>query len=118
MICTHMRLKNGTEEPAAIVEAVMMTLELLFASEPILTYELVELARNPKHVLWRNSGAKLAELALLDHNQQMQTSVRNVVLSAVTGEALEMTLGSPVLPLETLPTETFLAEARAVLDRK
>ncbi len=95
MIHTHMRLKNGAEEAAATVVAVMMTLDRLFQEEPILTYELVMLARGPKHVLWGDCGRKLADLALLDHTLQMHASVRNVVLSAITGDDLGMQLGDP-----------------------
>jgi hypothetical protein len=105
------RLKNGSEEHAGLVRMTMVSLASLMEREPIAFYELVELARNPAHALFGNTGEKLADLALLslpDRNNgrpgallappSMHSSIRAVILSAVEGEGLDMVLGNPEAP--------------------
>lgn len=94
-----LRLKNGTEEVEPLVITAMMSLELLFTTKPLHAYELVQLCRNPSHPVFGRMGEDLVGLALAERRGNgfgVHESVRNVVLSAVLGDGLEMTLGNPV----------------------
>lgn len=89
-------LKNGTHEMRALVVVTMASLDRLVTKEPMGLYELVEVCRDLTHKPWGNTGVALKELALLDPAGRVHESIRNIVLSATTGEGLDMTLGSPV----------------------
>ena len=89
-------LKNGTTEAASLIATVMMSLEALMNSKPMAVYELNELCKDSTHKVFGSLGADLTELALLEANGQPHGSIKNIVLSAVSGEGLEMTLDSPV----------------------
>jgi hypothetical protein len=89
------KLKNGSEVAEPLVTTTMMNLELLMEKNPIAFYELVEKCRNPKHEMFGNT-AEVAEGLALMNNRQCHSTTRDIVLSAVHGEDLEMTLGSPI----------------------
>ena len=89
------KLKNGTEEVEPLVRVTMMSLRSLMSVNPVAFYELVELCKDRTHVLFGNTGKVLEERSLVQ-NGVVHDSVRNIVLSAVTGEGLEMRLTSPV----------------------
>lgn len=91
-------LKNGSQEPKPLVIVTMMSLERLFNNNPIVFYELVMKARDHQHEFFGDAESALQDLSLLDATGAVHDSVRNIVLSAVTGEDLEMTLGSPFAP--------------------
>ena len=86
------RLRNGNDEAAPLVAATMMTLRHLIDADVIAFYELTMLCRDPKHAVFGNVGAKLIAAGLLDERGVPHQSVRNVVLSAVKGEGLGLTL--------------------------
>lgn len=88
-------LKNGATEAVALVATVMVALESLMTSKPMAVYELNELCKNRDHKVFGDLGADLAELALLGGDGQPHGSIKNIVLSAISGEELEMTLGNP-----------------------
>lgn len=90
------RLKNGQEEAAISVAATMITLEDLWTNEPICAYELVQMARTHGHVPFGNTEQKLRERGLMNPAGVVHGIVKNVVLSAVTGEGFDLVLGSPV----------------------
>jgi len=90
-----MKLKNGSEELDGLVGVTMMSIRKLTETHPIAFYELVMLARDPKHKLFGNTSQILSNLALVT-NGQVHDSIRNIVLSAVEGSGMDMTLGSPV----------------------
>lgn len=89
------RLKNGTEEAAPLVATMLITLRLLATGQPIHLYELVEKARNRSHVFWGDIGKQLAKMKLVEVDGSMNDSIRNIVLSAVEGDGLEMRVVSP-----------------------
>jgi hypothetical protein len=89
-----MKLKNGSEEHDGLVGVTMMSIRQLTKTHPIAFYELVMLARDPKHKLFGNTDEPLNALSLIT-NGQIHDSIRNIILSAVEGEGREMTLGSP-----------------------
>jgi hypothetical protein len=86
-------LKNGAEEHKAFVSVAMMTLTTLIDDVPIAFYELVMACRDRNHQLFGNTSDILKARKLYP----IHDSVRNVVLSAVNGEGIEMTLGSPLV---------------------
>jgi len=89
-------LKNGARVPKAIVVTTMMSLEKLFQNDPILAYELTMLCRNPQHRLFGNSLDELKRRAFVNSAGCVHKTVRDVVLSAVTGEDVDLILESPV----------------------
>lgn len=95
MSCT-ITLKNGTQESSPIVATIMMLLESLCDSDPICFYELTMKCRDNNHQLFGNCASKLQGLSLLQSDGTVYHAVKNVVLSAVTGEDLDMALGSPI----------------------
>jgi len=80
-----------------------MSLKALMASDPIAFFELSELCKDRSHKLFGNTGEKLSKLGLIQ-NGTVHGSIRNIVLSAVEGEMLDMQLVSPIAPQETAAT--------------
>lgn len=94
------KLKNGTEEAKPLVAVTMLVLRDMFDTAPIEAYELVCLARDPKHVPFGDCGGSLVRRMLVEQRVpggalKVPTSIRNIVLSAVSGEGLDMVLGNP-----------------------
>lgn len=89
------KLKNGSEVPESVVATTMMNLECLMSKNPIAFYELVEKCKNPKHEMFGNTKKVAEELALMNSGS-VHDITKNIVLSAVQGEELNMTLNSPV----------------------
>jgi len=52
--------------------------------------------RDETHKLFGNTGEVLKKLGLVQDDDGVHTSIRNVVLSAVEGEGLGLILDSPV----------------------
>jgi hypothetical protein len=90
------RLKNGSEEAVGLVRAVMISMRSL---EMIPLYELTMLARDRNHELFTPAlGEKLAGLSLITERGEswdMHDCVRNIVMSAMEGELLEMRMVDP-----------------------
>lgn len=86
-------LKNGAEEVKALVMVTMMSLRHL---EPIAFYELVQKCKDDTHIFWGDTEEKLKSLALLECSGRPHDSIRNIVLSALAGEGLDMRLVSPI----------------------
>ncbi len=57
-----------------------------------------ELVLDPNHKFFGNTKDRLEALALVDANGGIHDSIRNIVLSAIEGEDLEMRLTNPVAP--------------------
>ena len=91
------RLKNGSEELSTLVAVTMMSLKNLIKSDPISFFELVSKARDRNHqVFSKHQTNVLVGLGLMEREGNLHNSISNVVLSAVTGDGLDMTLGDPV----------------------
>ncbi len=104
-------LKNGAEEALPLVNVTMFGLRNLMTEKPIVLYELAQLCRNPKHQPWGQTGEDLLALSLVgkaNDGWQVHDSIRNIVLSAVEGDGLELTLGNPI----AAPPELTEPEAR------
>lgn len=90
----NLKLKNGSEAPDVLVASVMVSLRDLWDTKPIVAFEFVSLCRDPKHELW--SGKADLERANLIKDGKVHDSIRDIVLSAVSGEGLSMTIDAPV----------------------
>lgn len=97
MSIKRVRLKTGVEAAEPLVRAAMVSLDRLFAEDVGLFFELVTKAREPDYQFCGDS-APLKERALLDSRGHVHHAVREVILAAVTGEGIAMTLGSPLAP--------------------
>lgn len=91
-------LKNGAEEVKSLVVVTMLSLESLIEEQPFAFYDLVMVCRDRDYRPFGSNGDHLKSLALLQDGGHVHDSIRNIVLSAVTGDGLDMQLGSPVAP--------------------
>ena len=92
-----LKLRNGSEEGKSVVTCLMISLRRLLDDSPTAFYELVQLCKNPDHEVFVVALWKLKELCLVTPEGDVLGSIRNVVLSAVSDEGIDLTLGSPVL---------------------
>lgn len=91
------KLKNGSEEVASLVTVTMMALDGLMKANPMVLYELNEKCRNSEHKFFNKSmELVLRDLALVGVDGKVHSSVKNIVLSAITGEGLSLVLMSPI----------------------
>jgi hypothetical protein len=96
LVVTHLR--NGDEVPAVVVTTTMLSLQKLLAEQPIAFFELVEVCRDPLHKLFGNTGSTLYYSYGLATSPagDIHEMVRSIVLSAVTGDGFNLSLGSPL----------------------
>lgn len=92
-------LKNGAKEPEPSVVVITTNLRLLLnsASGAIALYELAQLCKDEKHRLFGTTGKILEQFRLIE-NGYVHDTTRNIVLSSVEGEGLQMRLVSPIKP--------------------
>ena len=92
-------LKNGTSEMRILVVSTYGILkEMLSDLEgAIAFYELVEVCKNPSHQVFSSKQKEyLINRALMQPDGRIHQSVRNIVLSAVQGEGLGLSLVDPI----------------------
>ena len=89
------RLQNGSEEPSISVAVTMMALKNLIQDDPLSFFELVSKARDRGHEIPPHQTNVLVGLHLMEPEGTLHQTIRNVILSAVTGESLGMTLQDP-----------------------
>ena len=94
-------LKNGGKIPEPLVSTTMIALRHLEAANPVALIELAAACRDKAHVMFGRTGSAVMELSLIksqsfDGTVAVFDSVRDVVLSAVTGEDFGIVLGSPM----------------------
>jgi hypothetical protein len=89
-------LKNGTQEPYSLVAIVTISLKMLIMEDPICFYELVMKCRDHNHEFFGNTSLRLGQLGLTDDAGNVSRQIRNIVLSSVEGDGLDMRLGSPI----------------------
>lgn len=89
-------LKNGTTEAEGLVSVTMMSLSHLIQENAMGFYELVMKCRDRDHQFWGDIAKDLKNLGLVESDGRVHGSIRNIVLSAVIGEGMGMTLGSPL----------------------
>lgn len=93
----RVKLKNGSEADISIVVTTMISLEGLINKNPIAFYEFVMKARNPKHDMFGKTQKVVSRLALIDSNGEIHSTVKDIILSAVNGDGLDLKLTSPLL---------------------
>lgn len=89
------KLKNGIEEPKAVVGIVMVSLRGLCAEKPMVFFDLVMLCRDSKYKAWSNMKPA-QDLGLMGPDGSIHDTIRHTILSAVGGDGLAMTIGNPV----------------------
>ena len=88
-------LKNGSEEADGMVHATMVVLRGLIRNDPLAMFELVEVCKDPEYVLTPHAKTALTVAAMIGDGG-VRGSIRNIVLSAVSGEGFDAVLGSPI----------------------
>jgi hypothetical protein len=90
-------LKNGAIEADILVASTMLSLEGLLEEDLLAFYELVEICRNSSHRIFSEGQQEtLIKRGLLNGDGRVHSSIKNIVLSSVTGEGLGLSLGRPV----------------------
>ncbi len=89
-------LKNGSKEDKRIVVVIMVSLRNLIKTHPIALCELIMKCKDANHQFFGNTGEVLQGLCLVQIDGSVNTSVSDIVLSAVEGDGLDMTLSSPI----------------------
>lgn len=94
------KLKNGAEEPSAVVTTTMMAIDSLMAEgRGMLVYELHEMCKDQKYQPWGTSvGEQLEAAALIEGvagDYRVHDSVRSIVLAPAEGEGGGLTMGDP-----------------------
>lgn len=90
------KLKNGREEAVPLINVTMVSLQSLMEASPIAFYELVEVCKDKDHKPFGNADVILKNLALMEPGGGIHGSIRNIILSAIDCEGLEMHLVNPV----------------------
>ena len=99
------RLRNGAEAPVSAVRTIWLAVKRLADSGDtngvMALYEARELARDPAHAMWPGTPETLRNLGLLTHNGTMHDITRDVILSAVTGTEMDLSVTWPTETTET-----------------
>lgn len=93
----NIQLRNGSHESAKFVNKIMESLRTLFDKDGVALCELVWKCESSRHHLLSPASAKLKKLGLIDERERAAESVRNVVLSAVRREGIDIWLDSPIM---------------------
>lgn len=89
------KLKNGIEEAEPAVRVGLFALKNLCSEKPFVFYDLVMICRDPKYKAWCDmTPAK--DAGLMQSDGKIHDTIKNIVLSAVSGDGLEMQIGSPI----------------------
>jgi len=91
-----LRLKNGAEEAEQLVVVTMMSLRHLMEERPLALYDLVMKCRDRSYQFFGDNENILLNLGLVEANGDIHGSIKNIILSAVRGDGLDMVLGSPI----------------------
>jgi hypothetical protein len=89
-------LRNGAEEAEPLVVVTMSTLRLVMKERPLALYDLVMRCRDNNYKFFGGTGGYLVGLALINAGHDVHDSIKNIVLSAVEGDGMDMVLRSPV----------------------
>ena len=90
------KLRNGAEEARPLVAVMMMSLEHLMDERPLALYDLVMRCRDRNYQFFGDNAKYLQDLSMVGSDGSIHDSIRNIVLSAVRGDGMDMILGSPV----------------------
>ena len=90
------RLKDGSEVPTAVVNAVMSDLRTLFFTNAPATLALIEKCRGSDRGLDVTESFYLCRCGFLDRAERVKDEVRHVIVSAVSGEDDALRIDSPI----------------------
>jgi len=91
-------LRNGGQEDRNLVAVTMIALESLLEDgiKGILAaYDLVGRCKDSSSFMFPKTEEELKNLSLLQSDGLPHDSIRNIVLSSVRGEGMEMSFGNP-----------------------
>ncbi len=92
------KLRNSKiEELRILVDAIYMSLEKLFEEQPTAFYDVVMMARDKNYKPFGVNGEILCQLVLINKDNSMHDSTRNIILASVEGDMLEMRLVNPII---------------------
>lgn len=93
-------LKNGTRASRAMVKEVMHKLHHIMTKEPngaFLLNDLVMKCQDEAHrCFFHGCQGKLTELGFLDIDGVVKPSMRDIILSSITGSGPDLGFGSPI----------------------
>jgi hypothetical protein len=98
----EIKLKNGGMVPEPLVQVLTVTLSRMLAGQVdglqgmLSAYDLRELCRNPEYLIGDVSLALLKRLALVEPDGSIHECVRDVALSGIVGESLDIHWEDPV----------------------
>ena len=95
--CELIKLKNGMQEAKPLVAIIGLHVKRLIEKNPIALYELVMKCRNRDHQFFGNAPDILKDLNLLESDNSVHSSIRNIILSLATGDGLDMKFVNPVM---------------------
>lgn len=94
-------LKNGSTEAKTLVIVILTSISSLMKSNPMAFYDLVMKCRDSSYKFFGNNIDILLKLSLVQSSSEtgrsghIHSSIKNIVLSAVEGEGLELNIVSP-----------------------
>lgn len=94
-----LRLNNDSSEPKISVATTMMSIRSLWdqgITGICAVSDLYERCRDPNHQIANGELKTLQGLALIQPDGRIHDTIKNVVLSAITGESSDIALGSPI----------------------
>ena len=89
------KLKNGSYLEIVLVTQIMERLRLLGKNHPIPFDQFVKCCRNRSSVILSATIIPIRRMDLVKEGDLISDDVRNVVLSAVEGDGLQLKLGTP-----------------------
>ena len=89
-------LNNKTKYPHFFVGITMWSLNNLLKHHPTVFYELVQKCQNSQHEMLDNTEEIAKKRGLIKQDGKIHEAIKNVILSAVTVNGLEIILGSPI----------------------
>jgi hypothetical protein len=99
-------LKNGATYPAALALIGITRVRSLARSSELqdllALYELTMKCRNPSHKFFGNLGERLKSLGLVEQDGSIQDYISDIVLSAISGNEMELRYSNPIVAANTL----------------
>ena len=90
------KLKNGSEEAKPLVITTMLVLESVMEDRPLALYDLVMKCRDAGYDFFADNGDYLIKRKLVELDGSIHSSIKNIILSAVKGDGIDMVVGSPL----------------------
>lgn len=89
-------LKNGAIEAKPLVVVTYMTLERLFDENPFMLADLYYKCKDDSSWILSQHQAELEQLSLIDSNENIHDSIKNIVLSSIEINGDKIKLVSPI----------------------